>query len=244
MNFTFSIISKDPYTIESINSISKLYENWHGLFVTSSYESAINEILVHTPDIVFLDLDHTQDTSSLFELLREMPSYMKTVPQIVGVSDFQEFAYQSIKAGFLDYIIKPYLELELRKVVLKYQKGQKEIPAGTLCLKSYSDYHFIKIDDINYLRADNNTTDIYLKSGKKITALKTLKCFEDCLPKKFIRIHNSYIINTTIVKRISFGKFKIYLAVDGNYENLPFSRSYRHNVKNLRELLMYNQLSA
>ena len=33
-------------------------------------------------------------------------------------------------------------------------------------------YHFISLDDILYLKADNNTTDIHLLSGKKFRGLK------------------------------------------------------------------------
>jgi DNA-binding LytR/AlgR family response regulator len=52
--------------------------------------------------------------------------------------------------------------------------------------------------DICYLQADNNSTDIHLNNGEMVTAFKTLKHFEGALLFPFVRIHNSYIVNSYI----------------------------------------------
>lgn len=54
-----------------------------------------------------------------------------------------------------------------------------------VCFKSYSDYHFLNNDEVNYLKADNNTTDIYLTNGTKLTAFDNLKYFENHFREKF-----------------------------------------------------------
>jgi DNA-binding LytR/AlgR family response regulator len=64
------------------------------------------------------------------------------------------------------------------------------------CFKSYGDYRYIDARDICYLQADNNSTDIHLNSGEMVT-FKTLKHFE-VRYLSFVRIHNSYIVNTAI----------------------------------------------
>ncbi len=82
--------------------------------------------------------------------------------------------------------------------------------------------------DIVYLKADNNTTDFYLQSGKVITAFKTLKHFEQLLPFYFFRIHHSYVINVGHVSRINLGKNQCYLL--NNEIALPFSRTYKEAI--------------
>jgi DNA-binding LytR/AlgR family response regulator len=103
-----------------------------------------------------------------------------------------------------------------------------------LCIKSYGDYRFIEFEDIVYLKADNNSTDIILVSGDSITAFKTLKYFESSLPSGFVRIHNSHIINIKYVSRIHLGNSDCYLY-KGKIK-LPFSKSYKDNINAIIDL--------
>jgi len=97
-----------------------------------------------------------------------------------------------------------------------------------ICVKSYGDYRFINADDICYLQADNNSTDIHLNNGEMITAFKTLKHFENVLNSPFVRIHNSYIVNIDYVSRIHTGNAVCYIK--NTTTKLPFSKSYKENV--------------
>lgn len=97
-----------------------------------------------------------------------------------------------------------------------------------ICVKSYGDYRFINANEICYLKADNNSTDIHLVNGEMITAFKTLKHFEHVLQSPFVRIHNSYIVNIDFVARIHTGNSACYLKHNGL--KLPFSKSYKENV--------------
>ena len=109
-----------------------------------------------------------------------------------------------------------------------------------LCVKSYGDYRFIEFNDIVYLKADNNSTDIMLSSGDSITAFKTLKYFESSLPNDFVRIHNSHIINIKFVSRIHLGNSDCYL--NKGKIKLPFSKSYKDNINTIIELYASNDL--
>jgi len=97
-----------------------------------------------------------------------------------------------------------------------------------LCVKSYGDYRYIDTRDICYFQADNNSTDIHLNNGEMITAFKTLKHFEGVLPRPFVRIHNSYIVNRNCISRIHTGNAVCYIK--NTTVKLPFSKSYKANV--------------
>tara|TARA_Y100001968_G_scaffold330215_1_gene381441 strand:+ start:1035 stop:1409 length:375 start_codon:yes stop_codon:yes gene_type:complete len=120
-------------------------------------------------------------------------------------------------------------------------KSEQYALNDTLCLKSYKDYTLLKVEEILFLKADNNATDFVMIEGKTISAFKTLKSFEKILPNSFIRIHHSYIINKKHISRINFGKLKCFL--DHNKISLPFSRSYRHNLQIIEELLEQKAIS-
>ena len=100
-----------------------------------------------------------------------------------------------------------------------------------ICVKSYGDYRFIEANDICYLQADNNSTDIHLNNGEMITAFKTLKHFENVLASPFVRIHNSYIVNIDYVSRIHTGNSVCYIK--NTTTKLPFSKSYKENVDSI-----------
>lgn len=100
-----------------------------------------------------------------------------------------------------------------------------------ICIKSYGDYRYIESSAICYLKADNNSTDIHLKSGDVITAFKTLKTFETVLTWPFYRVHNSYIVNLKSIARIHTGTATLYLK--GGNVKIPFSKSYKSNIEQI-----------
>jgi DNA-binding LytR/AlgR family response regulator len=112
----------------------------------------------------------------------------------------------------------------------------------TICLKSYRDFQYLNTRDILYLKADNNTTEFVMKDGSLVNAYKTLKTFENQLPEGFVRIHQSYIVNTNYISGISYGKSVCTL----NLHNLqlPFSKSYKTNVDIVKDHLSKNTIRA
>jgi DNA-binding LytR/AlgR family response regulator len=126
-------------------------------------------------------------------------------------------------------IVLPMIEAEVGREVAEIPVSRNvENKPLTICVKSYGDYRFINADDICYLQADNNSTDIHLNNGEMITAFKTLKHFETVLSSPFTRIHNSYIVNIDYVSRIHTGNAVCYIK--NTTTKLPFSKSYKENI--------------
>nr|WP_262897541.1 LytTR family DNA-binding domain-containing protein [Mariniflexile gromovii] len=97
----------------------------------------------------------------------------------------------------------------------------------------------MNVDEILYLKADNNTTDFYMSDGTKISAYKTLKVFEDLLPKTFLRIHKSYIINRNCISRIHYGKS---MCILNNEHKIPFTKTFIENIDLINSALSHNTL--
>lgn len=156
------------------------------------------------------------------------------VEKHISTVDFQ-FDTEDIKNELIT-IVKQSLE---SKPVIAQSEQVVEQKNNILCVKSYGDYRFIEFDDIIYLKADNNSTDIMLSSGDSIAAFKTLKYFESSLPNDFVRIHNSHIINIKYVSRIHLGNSDCYL--NKGKIKLPFSKSYKDNINTIIELYASNE---
>ncbi|WP_420845211.1 LytTR family transcriptional regulator DNA-binding domain-containing protein [Maribacter litopenaei] len=50
-----------------------------------------------------------------------------------------------------------------------------------------------------------------MKDGTVVNAFKTLKTFEKQLPQNFIRIHQSYIVNTNYVSESTLARISAHL---------------------------------
>lgn len=238
----YCVLSEDLNFIETLQQNLAEFKSFYCIELTGDFEKATNSILKEDPEVLFLDLDTKNNHPSPFEFVNELLQYIERLPCIVGVSNNKEFAYQSFKSDFSDYILKPLKEFEIRKCIMRLKK-KIDNSSDRVCFKSYSDYHFLNYDEVIYLKADNNTTDIYLRDGSKVTAFDNLKSFEIKLSKKFLRIHNSYMVNISYLRRINFGKAKLSLKFSGNIINIPFSKSYRDVVQRLKYEMVPSSLN-
>ena len=69
-----------------------------------------------------------------------------------------------------------------------------------LVIANLEGFHVVDLQEILYLKSDNNYTDFYLKNGDKKTSSRTLKEYERMLFEKgFYRIHQQYLVNLSYV---------------------------------------------
>ncbi len=241
MEYTYTIIDADATS----NLQLQHYLEDHGDFIcldkARDSREGLNSILKHLPDLVFVNLNGM--AMEYFLMVSELHQYMNDIPLIIGIAKSKEYAYDAIKNSFYDYWLMPYNELDIRKTLLRLKKQRpKEVSSHTICLKSYKDFQYLNTDEILYLQADNNATDFIMKDGSVISAFKTLKTFEQSLPKNFIRVHQSYILNMNYVSRINYGKN--ICALKTGKKQLPFSKTYKANIDSLKKVLSKNAIST
>ena len=95
---------------------------------------------------------------------------------------------------------------------------------GSIFVKD--DYAFVKlkIDDIRYLKSDNNYVEIFIKEKMKLIRCK-LKDVQEFLPEdKFVQIHRSHVVN--IEKIDKFGSGFVVLGSD----RLPVSSGHKDKL--------------
>lgn len=241
MEYTYTIIDSDATSKLQISTFLEEYGDFSCSAVAKDHTEGLNSILKYSPDLVIVNLN--QDALSYFHMVLELHQFIANMPIIIGVAKNKNHAYDAIKHNFFDYWLQPYNEFDIRKSLLRLKKQvPKSSTPQTLCLKSYKDFQYLSTSEILYLQADNNATDFIMKDGTVHSAFKTLKTFENQLPKNFVRIHQSYIVNTDYVSRINYGKAICMLKIDKI--PLPFSKSYRTNIDVLKAVLSKNTISA
>ncbi|MCO6147032.1 LytTR family DNA-binding domain-containing protein [Flavobacterium sp. NRK1] len=232
MQYSYLIVDDNKDNIQETLSKFEAFPEYYCVGAAENREDAINKILELQPQIVFLEINPKNKKSNLsLSLISELYRFIDRIPYFIALTALPKFAFEAIQAGVFDYLLTPLNPFDLRKSLLKFQKTNPTVASNTICIRSYGDYQFISLNDIVYLKADNNTTDFFLQNGRRLTAYKTLKHYENNLPFYFFRIHNSYIVNSNFVSRINTGKSLCYL--NNSDLSISFSKTFKDNVDTL-----------
>lgn len=193
---------------------------------------AIDYLSLHIDEIDLVFLDIQMPTINGFEFLDKFKGRNF---QVIFVTAYDEYALQAIKESAVDYILKPVdeeeLEVSVQKVIshqFKMQNVTVREDSGKISIPVDNELIFLNPKQIIYCKSDGNYTKIFMSSGETFFISKTLKYIEDLLPsKRFLRIHQSYLIN--LMKIIAFNRSSNYITLD-NKEKIPVSRSKRSNL--------------
>lgn len=241
MEYRYAIIDPEATSKLQLQHYLEEYDELQSTGSARNLDDGLNHILKTNPDIVFVRL--AENAEACFQMVAQLHQYALDLPIMIGFAHSKQYAFEALKHHFFDYWLLPYAELEIRKTFLSLRKRfPKENQPQRLCLKSYQDFQYLSTDEILYLKADNNATDFFMTDGSVVSAYKTLKTFEDQLPKNFVRVHQSYILNVQFIDRVNYGK--AVCTLKGSKLQLPFSKSYRENVEGLKHLLSKNTITA
>lgn len=183
-----------------------------------SAKEGVSLINKHNPDLVFLDIE--MPGGSGFDLIENLPAVNF---KLVFTTAFDEYALQAFKVNAIAYLLKPIDEDELIKTIEKItaekndtmgekleqlmqylSKGNK---GGKIAVPVSDGLQFIVTDHITRCEADGNYCTIFLKNGSKVVISKTLKYIFDLInQQKFVRVHQSHIINMDFIKKYIRGK--------------------------------------
>ena len=181
-------------------------------------EDGINAIESEKPDVVFLDIE--MPVMNGFVMLQQL-KYRNF--ELVFVTAYDHYAIKAIKYSALDYLVKPVEIDDLKAAVTKAEANKHSRNSQLqmdlllehlnnkqpkrITIPTSDGLRFINIEDIVYLEASNNYTNIYLSTDQKLLVSRTLKDFEDILPSDtFLRIHHSTVINKYYVEKYIRGE--------------------------------------
>jgi two-component system, LytTR family, response regulator len=107
-----------------------------------------------------------------------------------------------------------------------FNNSNAEIDNNILVIPSSVGKDFIRIDTIVHCQAADAYCIVFLNNGNKHTICKTLKTLSKKLPAhKFIRTHQSHIVNIAFVNRYITGEESYVVMHDGTH--IPIARSQR-----------------
>ncbi len=196
-------------------------------------ETALGRV---NPDILFLDVElgHTL----IFELLDRQ----EINARLIFTTAHDQYAFKAIKARAADYLLKPIRPSDLREAVsracteldkdqliLELNQLLEQYNVKRLSLPVKDQIRLASLNEVIYCKADNNYTRLQLADDEQIVVTKTLKHFEDLLPPEtFIRVHQSYIVNSNYIRQLHLADSALLLKNDFS---VPVSRARKQRLK-------------
>ncbi len=192
------------------------------------------------PDLVFLDIEMPFGTG--FDLLEQLDEINF---EIIFTTAYNQYAIKAIKIAALDYMLKPIDPKELQEAVQKLknknsskqhfklevlsQLQQEQLNDITrIAVPSAESLDIVEVEDISYCQSVSNYTIFFLGSGQQLVSSKTLKEYESLLPpKKFLRVHQSYLVNLLQVKKYFKGRGGMLELKDGTTIDVARDRKAR-----------------
>ncbi len=217
------IIDDEPLAINVIKNHLQHFSNYKIIGSFNQPVTAFDFIQQNPVDVIFLDIN-MPDINGL-ELIKNL----KNKPLVVVTTAYREFAIESFEIGVLDYLVKP---ISLKRFMKTIDRINNRIFDNNS--KQEKNYFFVKankkliklfFDDIIYIESLRDYIQIVTKNDR-ILVLSSMNAFLKQLPAdKFLRIHRSYIINTSKVT-----------SIDGNLielpeKKIPIGRNYINEVK-------------
>ena len=179
----------------------------------NSVDKAINEIAKHKPELVFLDVEMPNKDG--FDLLHEIRDF-KTKPTIIFVTAYNEYAIEALRHAAFDYLLKPVSSVDLQKAVERFKQSRQtktgnekisllldHINPKKIKFNTRSGSFFIIADEVLYVKADGNYSEIFLTDGSNKTVCMYLnEVHEQLSREQFKRLGRSVLINLNYLSSI------------------------------------------
>ena len=179
------------------------------------------------PDVAFLDINLTDGL--VFRMLEDLRPIDF---EIIFVTAYNEHAIKACEYSSVGYIMKPIDPEALVQAVtrirprksdkmdqrLELMNHQMQNPNAfeKMSISALDGIYFVSIKDIVRFEAEDNYTHIYLNSGDRITASKTIKSYEDMLNTvNFYRVHKRHVINLNFMLKFVKGDGGYLVMDDG-----------------------------
>ena len=153
-------------------------------------------------------------------------------PMVVFTTAYSEYAVEGFKVDAVDYLLKPFgladFQRAANKVKARYDLMNTAVVStvdedNAIFLKTEYKVVRLSISDIRYVEGMSEYLQIHVEGQPKpLIVLLSMKKMEERLPKSFMRIHRSYIINLKKIQEVNKNRVIMdrdtWLPIGDNYK--------------------------
>ena len=177
---------------------------------------AIREIEKFSPDLIFLDIQ--MPGLNGFEVIQQL----KTLPQIIFSTAYDQYALKAFEVSAIDYLLKPYTKERFDKAVQKVIQSDDHQIDSLLQLTEHLSHEIkatqsfpkqilvphknrliaLPVNQIIRVEADKNYSRLITKEHNFLSNYGISQIESKLDPQQFIRVHRSSIINLNFVQEL------------------------------------------
>jgi len=224
MTLKCMIIDDEPNAVNLLEVLIGQTTNWQLMAKCYDGLEAMDFLKKHQVDFIFLDINMPHLTG--MELAGLLPKETK----IVFTTAYAEHAAESYIYQTIDYLLKP---ITLKRFLLATQRiesafKQKEVTTN-IEAKDESAYFFVKsgkvlsrilLNEILFFSGEKEYVRL-VTDNEELLLYRRLKDIEEHIASHFVRVHNSYIVNTMRLDKVQDNHIHIGM------KQIPISEKFR-----------------
>ena len=226
MSLSCIIIDDEPNAVDLLEILIRQTSSWDLKAKCYDAIEAMTFLKTQSVDFIFLDINMPQLSGM------ELASLLPSDTRIVFTTAYSEYAADSYSFNTIDYLLKP---VTLKRFLSAMQKIETHFlpvqpSVAVAATQNNNEYFFVRsgktlhkilLSDILYFEGEREYIRL-VSSETQILIYRRLKEVQEQLDLPFLRIHNSYIVNTERLDKIQDNH--VFMAG----KQIPISEKFRN----------------
>lgn len=235
------IVDDEPLARDELTYLLNQCPEITSIKEAETIEEAVGHLIESPIELIFLDIHLTEESGLT---LADKLSRLEHPPIIIFATAYDEYALQAFELNARDYVLKPFSLERIQQAVKKAAQSFATMPSpaketiyantepGTIPVQAEDRIFLLKVDSIVAVSIQHGEVSLYT-DHKEYTLTGTLNTWEEHLSayNSFLRVHRSFLINSTKIKEIQPWFNHTYQLTMSNQLKVPVSRSYMKKFK-------------
>ena len=217
MVYSYVIIEDNAGAAENLRIELGKFAKYKEVGCETTIQKAVQLIVDKSPNLIFLDVELGLESG--FDVIKSIAPFFTMPPMVVMTTAFEKYGKQATNHDVLYYLDKPVDPDELKLALAKFEKRFNN-QTSRIKIKNAEGHYLISVENIIFIKADNNCAHIVQTNAKNLLVTKTLGDIEKILPDRFLRVHKSFIINPEFVELVNTTSKNIYIRCDSLSEKV------------------------
>jgi two-component system LytT family response regulator len=228
------IVDDEPLARSNLRMLLRRDPEIEAIEECGSGAEAVAAIREAAPDLVFLDVQMPECDG--FEVLKILKGD-ESLPVIVFVTAYDEYALRAFDAGALDYLLKPFddarFHLAMQRAKQKIAAQESVLPQETprLTVRSAGQVAYVQIPDIDWVEAADYYVCLHVGLKSHLLRKSMAELEQELDPRIFCRIHRSTIVNLRRVRALEVDDAGEYEVILDGGRKLRLSRRFRKDLQ-------------
>lgn len=250
MALTVLIVDDEPLAREGLRMLLAEDRAFDRILEAKNGNEAHAAIASYKPDLVFLDVQMPEMDG--LTLARALP--LSTMPAVVFVTAFDQYAIDAFELNAVDYLLKPVTTNRFKHALQRVKERLSQETPGAmqqrlmtalealsqpkqelkrLAVRSGGKTILVNVSEIEWVEAAENYVQLHTTAGNHLLHVP-MATLEKSLPSEhFLRIHRSVIVNVNCVKELQPALHGEYVITLSSGKRLQSGRMYSARLKEL-----------